>query len=317
MVRIARAIEESAAFLLWITGIPFLVRNVLARGRVGILLYHEPPPDVFERHLDYLTRHYSLIPFKDVVDAVDCGNWSSIPSRSLVIHIDDGYARNRALLGTLVRHPVRPTLYLCSHIVGTSRRFWSKLQGGQAKRLRLVENHHLLEKLHEEADFTPNKEYTGRQALSRDEITDLSGQVDFQSHGRYHFSLLTLDDDQLREELAASKTAVEQMTGRSCEHFSFPYGDYGEREVAAVRECGYRTARTTEPGWINARSDLYRLPILADVPGTISPNVLRAHLTGIPRLMKRLAYVSVTHHLHAIRLKRLMRRPFFGPEDAV
>ena len=138
----------------------------------------------------------------------------------------------------------------------------------------------------------------------------MSAQIDFQAHGRYHFSLLTLDDDRLQEELLESKAEVEQLTNQSCDHFSFPYGDYSDREIEAVRRCGYRTARTTEPGWNDQSSDRHRLKILADVPGTVSVNALRAHLSGIPRLLKRLAYLRVTHAIHGRRQEFLMRRRF-------
>ena len=306
-----RFLLEAGAFLLWITGVPFLIREVFTRGRTGILLYHDPSPDVFERHLAYLARHYSLIPFSELVAALDRRDWSAIPPKSLVIHIDDGYAGNYRLLDALSRYQVRPTLYVCSHIVGTNRRFWSRLNGGKAMQLRLMDNERLLRKLREEAAFTPDKEYADRQALSTEELQAMLVHVDCQSHGRYHFSLLTIRDDQLLEELVESRAAVERLTSQPCLHFSFPYGDYSSREINAVRQSGYRTARTTEAGWNGERSDRYRLKIVADVPGRASVNMLRAHLSGLPRATKRLAYRYVTRHLHAHRQRKIVNRRFF------
>jgi len=302
---------ELLSFLLWLTGLPLVVRSTLARDGVAILLYHEPEPALFDRHLAYLERSYHLIPFQTLVDALETGDWSRVPPRSVVIQLDDGYRGNVALIEICERHGVRPTLYLCSHIAATRRRFWSKLRGGRAKQLRLLDNRLLLSKLREEAGFTPDREYTNRQALSLDEIRRKSGGVDFQSHGRYHFSLFTLDDATLEADLRESRARVEELTGSPCEHLSFPYGDHGPRECEAARRCGYRTARSTRPGWVRAGCDRYRLPILADVPGDASVNVLRAHLTGIPRLLKRLGYRTLTRHLHAARQRFLAGRRFF------
>jgi peptidoglycan/xylan/chitin deacetylase (PgdA/CDA1 family) len=266
---------------------------------------------VFDRHLAYLRRHYRLIPFRTVVEALETGDWAQVPPRSVVIDLDDGYRRNFELLEICVRHGARPTLYLCSHIAATQRRFWSTLRGGRAKRLRRLESRCLLTKLREEADFTPEREYPERQALSLEELRSMSGHVDLQSHGRYHFSLFTLDDATLEADLRESRARVEELSGGRCDHFSFPFGDHGPRECEAARRCGYRTARTTVPGWVRPGTDRYRLPILADVPGDISVNVLRAHLTGIPRLLKRTGYQLLTRHLHALRLRVLARRRFF------
>lgn len=307
-----RLLRDAAAFGLRVTGIHVLVREAFRREKTAILLYHDPDPELFERHLDYLARHYSVIPFAALADAVESGDWSAIPPKSVVIHLDDGYAANYRLLNSFTRHDARPTMYLCSDVVGSRRAFWSRLDGGRSKRLRLVDNPRLLKKLRDEVGFAPDREYPERQALSSEEIAELSTVADVQSHGRYHFSLFTLDDVALADELSASKAAIERLTGRPCEHFSYPYGDHGAREVEAVRMSGYRTARTTLPGWVGRRADPFRLPIVADVPGDCSLNRLRAQLTGIPRLLKWVAYRFVTRHFHVWRQELLMRKRAFG-----
>jgi peptidoglycan/xylan/chitin deacetylase (PgdA/CDA1 family) len=302
---------EILAFLLRLTGLPALIRARLGRNGAAILVYHDPAPEAFDQHLAFLRRHYRIVPFDDLVDAIEDGDWSRIPPHAVVIHIDDGYRRNAQLLEICQQHGVRPTVYLCSHIVATHRRFWSKLKDGRAKQLRLLGHERLLQKLRDEAGFTTEREYPERQALSRDEIHRMRGDVQFQSHGRFHFSLLTFCSATLKTDLEESRARVEALTGQPCEHFAFPYGDYGPRECEAVRRSGYRTARTTEPGWVRAGVDPYRLPILADVPGDASLNLLQAHLSGIPRVLKRLSYRTITRHLHALRRSVLANRRFF------
>ncbi len=302
---------ELLSFLLHLTGLTVLVRSTLARSGAAILLYHDPEPAVFERHLAYLSRHYRLIAFGTVVEALETGDWSQVPPRAVVIHLDDGNRRNFELLEICGRYEVRPTLYLCSHIAATNRRIWSTLRGGRAKQVRLLDHRALLAKLRAEADFTPERAYPERQTLALDEIRSMAGEVDFQSHGRFHFSVLTLDDATLEVDLLESRARVEGLSGFACEHFSYPFGDHGPRECAAAARCGYRTARTTLPGWVRPGTDRYRLPILADVPGDASVNVLRGHLTGIPRLLKRTGYRLLTRHLHAWRQRVMARRRLF------
>lgn len=299
------------ASLINLIGIPNLIRRFVGRKKVTVLLYHDPEPDVFRHHVEYLCSKYNIVAFADVLRAVDSGDWQALPDYPLVIHIDDGYRRNIELLEICAEYGVAPTLFICSHIVGTNRKFWSKLEGGNSKKLRLVENNSLLEKLGEEANFTPVTEFEDRQALSELEIQRMCQYFDIQSHGRFHFSAVTLSDNELTQELKLSRTRVEELSGRPCVHFSAPYGDYTRREIDAVRAAGYETLRTTKPGWISARTDPYRIPITADVEGDATLAMLTFHLTGIPRLLKRSAYVLATKHIYAIRQRVLMSRRFF------
>jgi len=304
-------VSETLAYIASLLGLPWLVRNTIARHRAGILLYHDPDPATFDAHLAFLSRYYNIVPFGQVVEALETGAWSSLPERALVVQLDDGYKGNFELIKVCERHGVTPTLYLCSHVVGTRRKFWSKLKGGRSKQLRLVDNERLLAKLHDEAGYTPEQEFAAREALSEQELHAMAPRFDFQSHGRFHFSALTLDEAALDEELRASRNRIEALTGGPCEHFSYPYGDFSDREVKAVREAGYRSARSTQPGWVSPGARLYALPIVADVPGTASVNQLRFHLTGLPRLFKRWSYVLVTKHVYALRQRVLMSRRFF------
>jgi len=287
----------------------------LTCNRVAILLYHDPAPDVFEAHLRHLSQHYRFVPYSQVVSALLSRDWSAIPKNALVIHFDDGYLGNANLLEICARFNVQPTLYLCSHVVATNCRFWSKLSGGKSKRLRLVDNKALLEKLRDEAEYSPAKSYPVREALSQGELLAMAGQFDYQSHGRHHFSAITMDNIELNRELTESRDRVEKLTKGKCVHFSFPYGDYGARELEAVKDAGYTTARTTRPGWVSTRSDPYQIPIVADVPGTASVTELSLLLTGVPRFLKRLIYLTITRHIYALRQRRLMSRRFFHPSD--
>jgi hypothetical protein len=146
IVSLTRWASQALAAVLTLVGLRALMRH-LTRHKVGILLYHDPSPEVLDRHLTYLRRHYELIPFSRLVEALARRDFSIVPPHSLVIHIDDGYASNRELLGVIDRHGVHVTLYLCSHIAATHREFWSKLEGGRSKWLTRVDNQVLLEKL--------------------------------------------------------------------------------------------------------------------------------------------------------------------------
>jgi len=65
------------------------------------------------------------------------------------------------------------------------------------------------------------------------------------SHSMTHAYLTDLDDKQLRYEVVESKLQLEQIAGRSVEHFSCPGGRSDERVVRMAREAGYRSVATS------------------------------------------------------------------------
>lgn len=68
------------------------------------------------------------------------------------------------------------------------------------------------------------------------------------SHSTSHPDLRTLDGPELASELRESKEAVEQLTGRPCRTFAYPYGLYDERVKEATAEAGYELAFAWLPG---------------------------------------------------------------------
>ena len=67
---------------------PALVRFYVRR-RVTIVNYHKPDPLVFERHLCVFARLYSLISLDRLVAAMARDGFSGLPSRCMVITIDE------------------------------------------------------------------------------------------------------------------------------------------------------------------------------------------------------------------------------------
>jgi peptidoglycan/xylan/chitin deacetylase (PgdA/CDA1 family) len=68
------------------------------------------------------------------------------------------------------------------------------------------------------------------------------------SHSLTHPDLRGLDDRALEREVRESKAAVEELTGRPCRTFAYPYGLHDERVTQAVEAAGYELAFTWLPG---------------------------------------------------------------------
>jgi peptidoglycan/xylan/chitin deacetylase (PgdA/CDA1 family) len=88
-----------------------------------------------------------------------------------------------------------------------------------------------------------------------------SAGVEIGSHTVSHPILTTLDAGTLRDELVGSKQRVESALGRECVSFAYPNGshaDFGPREKAALRDCGYLCGLSLN-GSLNDRPDLYEV----------------------------------------------------------
>jgi peptidoglycan/xylan/chitin deacetylase (PgdA/CDA1 family) len=84
----------------------------------------------------------------------------------------------------------------------------------------------------------------------------------FGSHTLTHAHLTLCDDARLAAETADSKRLIEDMLGLQVRHFSYPYGEFDERVVDAVREAGYATACTTVKKAVRPGANPLRLPRL-------------------------------------------------------
>ena len=111
----------------------------------------------------------------------------------------------------------------------------------------------------------------GRPCLRGGEIRALADAgVEFGSHTASHPRLVELTEDRLHRELADSRDAIAQLTGRAVTQFAYPYRfpqeapAFTRRLAAQLRECGYVAGVTTVIGRARPGDDplfLPRLPV--------------------------------------------------------
>jgi peptidoglycan/xylan/chitin deacetylase (PgdA/CDA1 family) len=66
--------------------------------------------------------------------------------------------------------------------------------------------------------------------------------IEVGSHTKTHPHLTSLADSEVRSELRESRERLEDILGKPCRFFSFPYGEHDERIRDAVRATGYLAA---------------------------------------------------------------------------
>ncbi|HYD29741.1 MAG TPA: polysaccharide deacetylase family protein [Azospirillaceae bacterium] len=261
----------------------------LLRYRLTIIVYHDPAPDVMDRHLAWLGRYYAFVTLDEVERVLAGKRWHDLPAYPLLVTLDDGHANNRALAEVFRRHGVRPTIFLCSHVVGTERPFWWKTPAAAAlgptslKRVPDARRRALLK----EAGSDPDQPAPPRQALAWSEVMALGSVVSFGGHSRSHPILPLCDDTLCAQEIAGCRDDLEGALGMPCRHFAYPNGDWGERERALVKEAGFTLARSFRVGWNGPGTDPFALKAIP-VTDHASVNWLAAQMTGLPGLVREI-----------------------------
>jgi peptidoglycan/xylan/chitin deacetylase (PgdA/CDA1 family) len=74
--------------------------------------------DTFKKHLDFICRHYKIIPLSDVVSALQ--EEKPLPRKSIFITFDDGYSGNYDTAYSLLRmHDAVATFFVPTHYIET------------------------------------------------------------------------------------------------------------------------------------------------------------------------------------------------------
>jgi len=281
--------RETAARTIRFSGAPRIVRRARARGHAAVLFYHDPSPDVLAQHLAYLADRFNFITLDEVVSAVERDDWSAVPERAVALTFDDGHRGNYALLPLFRRYEIRPTIYLCSQIVATTRHFWFT-EPTEVQALKRVRSADRLAALARATGFAPDRSYPAaeRQSLSREELIEMAPWVDIGAHTRFHPILTQCDDQEAWQEIEGSKRDLQALFERPIRHFCYPNGDYLAREMTYARQAGFASARTTDIGWVGRRHDPFRLPTIG-ITDDATVDMLAAQLTGIPTYLRRLA----------------------------
>jgi peptidoglycan/xylan/chitin deacetylase (PgdA/CDA1 family) len=236
-------------------------------------------------HLRFLGTRYSIIPLRRFVEATRRSHLDLLPAKSLVITFDDGYRENRFLTDLFRRLETPATIFVCTGLVGTHRRFW--FRHASAPGLMHLPDHERLRRL-EAAGFDAELEAPVPDALSNDDVEAMGrATFDVQSHTVSHPILPFCSAAKAEQEIAESKGQLEQGYGFDVYALAYPNGDYSDRDCALARAAGYQCALTVDLGFNSSRSDLFRLKRIA-IDDRDSSEALSLKACGLWGILKRL-----------------------------
>lgn len=129
----------------------------------------------------------------------------------------------------------------------------------------LTEAAPLLEEAKMRATFYVVSGHIGRRGfMSKSQLRELAERgFEVGSHSVTHSLLSDLPHERVRAELADSKDALEQLTGRRVAHFSCPGGRWSPTVAQLAQELGYESVATSRIGVNDRATSRYRLARVA------------------------------------------------------
>lgn len=282
--------------------------RVFAAGRLPILIFHRvlPVPDPlfpdevdaarFDHLMGVVASRFNVMTLGNAVRARQQG---VLPTNTLVITFDDGYADNAEVaLPILHRHELSATFFVATHFLDGGR-MWNdtviesirnstqsvlnlhdfslgafELSGPASRRQAI---NALLPKLkyasltERETGLQVLRGLAGHPALSdslmmrSSQVTDLHrAGMEIGAHTVRHPILTELDDEAAHAEIAGGRQHLQEIIGAPVTSFAYPNGgplkDYDARHVAMVRSMGFEAAVSTAKGVSEPGSDVFQLP---------------------------------------------------------
>lgn len=282
------------------SGLPWLVRKTTQRRFPTVLCYHDPSPETLRAHLAWLSTRYRFVTLREIVGWLR-GEGPDLPPAAISVTMDDGWAGNARLRAACEEFGVTPTVFVCTGIVGTRRRFWWEAVEDEAlrERVKQLDDTGRLQALagigfdeHAETEQGP------ASALSIAQLHELCEWADVQAHTRLHPVLPRCSEDRAWAEIAGSREDLEAITGSAQYAFAYPNGDYGPREEEMAAEAGFACALTIDAGFVHSSTDPYRIPRIG-VWDKAETRELAAKVSGLHGMTRRvLARTGLVRRRH-------------------
>lgn len=196
-------------------------------GKISILMYHQvgefSRPAAhranychirrFKAQMAWLHRfRYRVIGLDEALRCL-CGE-QPMPQHAVVLTFDDGYQNfYDSAFPVLKRYGFPASVFLVANLLGR------------------------------DPEWLVGENMISTPLMSPDTIRTLRRKgILFGSHALSHPRLSQISQEQMRSEVSLSKAKIEAVLEEEVEFFCYPYGDFDDQVVAAVREAGYKAA---------------------------------------------------------------------------
>lgn len=261
------------------------------------MLPSEPDATEFASILALLATNFNVLPLREAVTRLRSG---TLPTRSVCITFDDGYANNFTVALPLLRERNLPaTVFVAPGYLNGGCMFndvifeacrlapqtidlgdlglgtfelldaASRIRAAQCivdqwKYLPLGERQRRTDQLSDRIGRPPPADLMMTDAQV--EMMSRSG-IEIGAHTMTHPILARVPEDEARSEIVRSRQRLEEITGTPVLSFAYPNGkpgrDYESAHVRMVQDAGFELAVSTSWGAATAQADAFQIPRIA------------------------------------------------------
>lgn len=227
------------------------------------LYFHDPTPELFEQIVKWCKeRKYRFIDINECYNILS--SKTDIKEKVVYLSFDDGWNRNLKLLPIVEKYNAPITIFVTTEPIDSGNYWWeyADMSGEKDKKsnLKFLKHSQFVKEI---ARLKKNIKLQ-RSSITEDELAILAKHplVSVQSHTVTHPILINCSQETLDWELVESKKYLEEKIGEKLIAFSYPNGDFSDREVKAVEKAGYKIAFTTNPAAIDTTNpgNLFLIP---------------------------------------------------------
>ncbi|MDO6440361.1 polysaccharide deacetylase family protein [Cyclobacterium sp. 1_MG-2023] len=266
-----------AYFVAWVFILIGLVNRAKKKALKGDFIlsiyFHNPSKKEFEFIIKWFTKNgFKFIGVDDLKKIINGS--MSFPKGAVLLTADDGWASNFANVAEVANNYKIPiTIFVPTEAIESGNYWFSYAK--KAKRLgmgylpsKMLKNVPNAERL---AVITEIKKKINlpREAMTISEIQSIAASpwISIGGHSHTHPILPNCSDDELESEITVNKKKVFAWINYQIDTFAYPNGDYGVREMNALKKEDFQIGFSNKPEYLspqslNSKFNLPRIGIL-------------------------------------------------------
>ncbi|MEO6869743.1 MAG: polysaccharide deacetylase family protein [Ginsengibacter sp.] len=243
-------------------------KRIIAGECILSIYFHAPDSTLFEFCIKWLLDNgFTFISQKELYLVYK--KCRPFPKQSVILTVDDGWQTNYDnIIPIANKYRVPVTIFVSTDAIENGCFWWSYIERAlktniyntSVEPLKRVPDNNRAEIVNKIMTIIRLK----REALTPEQVVQVaaSNYITIGSHTVSHPILPNCCNQHAYFELKASKLKIEEWVNKKVVYFSYPNGDFGDREIKYLKEIGYILAYTAHPAFITREklSNIFELP---------------------------------------------------------
>ena len=262
---------------------------IRSNNHILSIYFHNPTYINFSNCINWLKENdFNFISVNDLID-IKNGTLTQ-PNNAVIITVDDGWEANfDNIIPVASLHNVPITIFVTTDPVENGGGFWWSYVKEMSNYSKNMLNVSTLKNIINSDRFKYLNQIKksiiiSRQALTLEKLKSIATNelITIGSHTITHPILPNCSDVEASTEIIDSKKILENWIHQKVVSFSYPNGDYSNREVNLLFKAGYEIGFSTVPSYVSKQhlNEMFTLPRFEVLDDTsLNENICR--MTGV------------------------------------